>query len=204
MIGNGDLNIEIWIDIFCGQNYFTKFYMDFQWTGIEMVIETGFHGKTWWAEGIYELSMRDLVTLKTVENLLLLPECATYDNNLNLRLFFPGGGVFFCWLLVLELWSWETDPSGFKMQKHTHKLGLKVESQVAHNGWGGSASSQPEEEARRSNMRHRPVGLGVQGAFRSVEIRCRGRMSFEPQDVRMFQLLDPLGCKFSSMSLRWF
>ena len=67
---------------------------------------------------------------------------------------------------------------------------------------GGSACSQPEEEARRSNMRHRPVGLGVQGAFRLVEIRCRSRMNFEPQDVCMFQLLDPLGCKFSSMSLR--
>ena len=25
--------------------------------------------------------------------------------------------------------------------------------------------STPQEEARRSNMRHRPVGLGVQGAF---------------------------------------
>ena len=36
-----------------------------------------------------------------------------------------------------------------------------------------------EEEARRSNMRHRPVGLGVQGALRSlVEIRCsHGKIS---------------------------
>ena len=148
--------------------------------------------------------MRDLVDAETVENLLLLPECATYDNNLNLRLFFPGGGAYF--LLTFGVRIVILGNGSFRVQDaktHTHKLGLNVESQVAHNGWGGSACSQPEEEARRSNMRHRPVGLGVQGAFRSVEIRCRSRMNFEPRDVRMFQLLDPLGCKFSSMSLRF-
>ena len=48
---------------------------------------------------------------------------------------------------------------------NTQELTSKVESQVTHcNGWAGSgAIAASEEETRRSNMRHRPVGLGVQG-----------------------------------------
>ena len=39
----------------------------------------------------------------------------------------------------------------------------------------------PVEEARNSNMRHRPIGIGVQGL---ADAFCRMRFPFESEDAR--------------------